>query len=228
MTTVGCEEARERLAAWLSGEIEPDERGALDMHLRSCAACAADADRARRALDVVASEEVPDPGPLYWSSFGVRLRARIAAARRRTLRRRLTAAIAAAAVVVAGLAVLQRRHEAPSAGAGPVAEKRPDVPDNVPAPLPAAKDAAGTATDRARRLPGQGSPARRALPVAEAEVRLREALDRAVAQGHDPGEIEALLEEIAPADPLDGADLAGHLSPEEGRRLADELLEPRG
>ena len=69
-----CARARERITTWLSGEIDPDERRVLEEHFSACAACAADAGRLRQALDLLATGDVPDPGPVYWSSFVVRKR----------------------------------------------------------------------------------------------------------------------------------------------------------
>ena len=193
-----CADARERGAPWLSGEIDPEDRRAFEEHLRACAVCASDTERARRALDLLAADDVPDPGPVYWSSFGGRLRERIATARRRTHRLGLTAAIAAATIVVAGLAVVQTRR-------GP-------VPGRV----------AGGSADGAAM-----TPAVRALSIEQAEARLREALQRAVAEGQDPHEIDTILDDIAPADALEGTGRVGDLSPEEDRRLLDGLLDPR-
>ena len=193
-----CAEVRERIAPWLSGEIDQDDRRLFEEHLGACAACASDAERARRALDLLATDDVPDPGPVYWSSFGGRLRERIAAARRRRRWLGLTAAIAAATIVVAGLALLQtRRGPAPGRAAGGGAD--------------------GAAT----------TPSVRALTVEQAEAHLREALQRGVAEGQDPREIDTILDDIAPADALEGTGRFGDLSPEEDRRLSDGLLDPR-
>jgi hypothetical protein len=216
---IACAEARERIAPWLYGEIGAGERRALEEHLRACAACASDAERTRRALDLLAADDVPDPGPLYWSSFGDRLRARIAVSRRRARLLRLTAGIAAAAIVVAALALLEmRRGEPPGRAAGGRAGGA------LPAPAPrTGPEAPPTGSSLA-----EVRPAPRALSVEEAETRLREALERAAAEGQDPGEIETILDEIAPADSLEGAGMAGDLSPKEDRRLSDDLLDPRG
>ncbi len=194
---MACVEARERIASWLCGEIGANDRRSLEEHLRGCAACASDADRTRRALDLVAADDVPDPGPLYWSSFGDRLRARIAATRRRLRLLRLTAGIAAAVVVVAGLVLIEARRGGP--------------PPRL----------AGGGTGGVHAAP-------RALSVEEAETRLREALARAAAEGQDAGEIETILDEIAPTDSLEGAGNAYGLSPAEDSRLSDDLLDPRG
>jgi hypothetical protein len=78
--------------------------------------------------------------------------------------------------------------------------------------------------------PGTGGapPAPRVLSVGEAEARLRRALERAVAEGQDTGAIETILDDIAPADSLEGTDRFGGLTPEDDRRLSNDLLDPRG
>jgi Putative zinc-finger len=179
-----CARARERIASWLSGEIGPEDRRVLEEHLSDCAACAADAGRLRQSLDLLEAGDVPDPGPVYWSSFGRRLRARIDAARRRVRLLRWTATIAAAAATVAGLSLLQTRHA-------------------IPPPL-------------------------RAPSIEEAEARLRDALRRAAAEGDEPIPIETILDDIAPFDSLEGIGLAGEPTPEDERRLSDDLLDSQG
>jgi anti-sigma factor RsiW len=179
-----CAGTRERITAWLSGELGPDDRRVLEDHLSACASCAADAGRLRQALDLLTAGDVPDPGPVYWSSFGRRLRVRIDAARRRVRLLRWTATIAAAAVIVAGLSLQRPRH--------------------------------GIA------------PSPRAPTIEEAEARLRDALRRAAAEGDEPIPIETILDEIAPADSLEGTGLAGDPTPEDERRLSDDLLDSQG
>ena len=112
MTTPGCRKARDWAAQMFAGEMEPEARRELDTHLRACPACAAEEENIRRELSLLKTEDPPDPGVPYWSSFSGRLRTRIAAyqRRRRTLR---LAVLAAAAVLVAALALLRPRHEVP-------------------------------------------------------------------------------------------------------------------
>ena len=191
---LACDAARDRIAPWIAGEIDQEARRDLEAHLGGCPGCSAEAARIRQALALLETDEAPDPGPLYWSSFGPRLRARIAASARRRLVLRLASA-AAAALAVAGLAVFQiRLPSAPPglAGGGRVA---------APPPPP------------------------RALPVAEAEARLGALLRQAVAEGQDFSDLDAILDEIAPLDPLDAADALGRFSAEEGRALSEELLD---
>jgi hypothetical protein len=186
---IGCAEARERVALCLSGEIDPDGRRALEELLRACAGCSADTERTRRAIDLFAADDVPDPGPDYWSSFGGRLRARIEAARRRARLKGLAAAIAAAAIIVTGLAV-RPAHRGDDPGTG----------GNLP------------------RVARNGTIGVRPPSVEATEVHLRETLEQAMADGRDLREIETILDEIAPADPLEGAEGLGDLPPEDDGR----------
>jgi predicted anti-sigma-YlaC factor YlaD len=104
-----CDAAQDRIAQWIAGELDPEPRRKLEAHLGVCTGCAAEARRLREALALLEQDEAPDPGPLYWSSFGSRLRARIAASARRRRLLRLAAVAAALAVAVAGLAIFQVR-----------------------------------------------------------------------------------------------------------------------
>ncbi len=217
MIMMTCAEARDRIEPWLSGEMDAGERSALEAHLHACAFCATVAARARRALDLLTDNEVPDPGPLYWASFGRRLAVRIEARARRFRRLRLAAAIAAAVAVVAGLA-LWRVHDAIEPA------RLADVNTNgtVPVPQPSPRATGGNQRDVAV------APGPRALTIEEAETRLREALRRAAAEGQSARELDAILEDIAPADSSEEADQVGNLSPEDERRLSEDLLDPRG
>ncbi len=102
-----CEDFQDDLAGLLAGEIDAAARRSLGEHLRACPACRDDAAGLKEVVALVGEDAVPEPGPAYWSTFGDRLRARIAAARARTGARTILAA-AAALVVLAGLALLAR------------------------------------------------------------------------------------------------------------------------
>jgi hypothetical protein len=194
---LACDGARDRMAPWIAGEMEPAACRELEAHLRACPGCSAEAEHIRRALALLETVEAPDPGPLYWSSFGPRLRARLAASARRRRALRLAAVAAAAALAVAGLAMLQFRH-----GTAPPVVAAGGRPETRPAP--------------------------QALPVEEAEARLSAVLRQAVAEGQDLTDLDAILDEIAPLDPLDAADALGRISPEEGRSLSEDLLDSKG
>jgi len=183
-----CDEA---MGLLVSGEIDEEARAGLEEHLRSCAACARDADRVREAFRVLTSDadDPPDPGPVYWNAFGRRLRNRIVLSKRRS-RLRTLLPLAAAAALVVGLAVVLYR---------------PEVREH-PSAL------AGRETAPARTI--------RAGPVeGEAEAVLR----RAASEEEGRREIEAILDEVAPGDPLELEDALGTLSPEDSERLTKEL-----
>jgi len=197
---LACAESRTRIAQWISGEMKPEDLGLFEAHLRACPACSAETESVRRTLAILETDDPPDPGVLYWSSFGGRLRTRIAAStkRRRALR---LATLAAAAALVAALALVGLRREIPSrqVAEGPVS---------------------GAAGARA--------PVGSDLSVTEAEARLDTLLRQAAAEGQDPRDLEAILDEVVPAHPLDGADALGPLSPEDGRSLSEDLLDTQG
>jgi len=215
MTARSCQKARDRLAQLVSGEMEPETRREIETHLHACPDCAAEAESVRRALSLLETEVPPDPGAPYWSSFGGRLRTRIAASerRRRTLRQ---AALAAAAVLVATVSLVYLRHGAPSRqiATGPAGESQPasPAPEHLTGSHPA---------------PPRPAPAH-APSVAEAEARLDALLRQAAAEGQDPRDLETILDEVAPAHPLDGADALSHLSPDDDRSLSQDLLDTQG
>ena len=73
MTARSCQKARDRLAQLVSGEMEPQARREIEAHLRACPDCAAEAESIRRALALLETEDPPDPGARYWSSYGSRV-----------------------------------------------------------------------------------------------------------------------------------------------------------
>ena len=98
---MACETGREKLDAYLDGELAPAEANALSVHMRSCASCATDAlGRVQMKRSVAAAGKRYEPS--------AELRARIAksvavAPRRRTGFKWQFAALAAAFAVVAAL-----------------------------------------------------------------------------------------------------------------------------
>jgi hypothetical protein len=61
----------------LLGEAGAAENDRIERHLQDCAGCLAEAERHSHLLGILSSTEVPDPGPVYWSSFLPRLKGRI-------------------------------------------------------------------------------------------------------------------------------------------------------
>lgn len=59
--TIDCQTAQELIPAWLLGVLEPDEQTPLHDHLRTCAACRAEADSLRLGADLLALT-TPDTG----------------------------------------------------------------------------------------------------------------------------------------------------------------------
>lgn len=119
---IDCKEALEGIAELLSGEMEPSRQQNLEGHLEACASCSEEMSRTRAALDLLAQEEVPDPGTAYWAAYGGRLRRRLAASGARSWWVR---AVAAAILLAAGLAAYAvRRTGFLAPGPDPRAEGR--------------------------------------------------------------------------------------------------------
>ena len=100
---IDCESARQAIANRLAGDIDDANLRELATHLETCSDCVDDARILDGAVGALKNDEVPDPGPVYWASFGRRLRDRIALSRGRFRRRSaaLLAAVAALATVLA-------------------------------------------------------------------------------------------------------------------------------
>ncbi len=105
---MNCPEARRAMAERLAGETDEIAIRELAVHVASCPACAREEGAVDEALAALSEDDVPDPGPVYWSSFGKRVRARIKDRARRS-RRRTALLSAAAAALVAVLALQTAR-----------------------------------------------------------------------------------------------------------------------
>jgi hypothetical protein len=111
MTADECRTWRERLGAYVLGQLSDSERTATEAHLEGCPACRAEAD-ALSPMAVLLERADPDqlsPSPAPPADLGDRIARRIAAERGATRRRRLrlgfglgaAAAAATAAVLLA-------------------------------------------------------------------------------------------------------------------------------
>lgn len=129
---------RERLSAWLDGELVPADRAQVDAHLAACEECSAfladlaAADRAAASLPA----EAPDG---YFDGFAARVRGRIEAEAKRARPRRLPtwAWAAAAALVLAVVTPLTLRQPRPGPTAAPVAAAPADsLAREAPEPEP--------------------------------------------------------------------------------------------
>jgi hypothetical protein len=137
---------RGRLSAYLDGELPPEERSAVEQHLRVCAPCAhrledlAALDDAARALTI-------DAPPGYFEDLPARVRARLDKPTRRAWRPpawgwAVAAALLLAIVTPATLLQRETRPQAPATGrAGPeptIPAQQAAVPrdDVAPTPVP--------------------------------------------------------------------------------------------
>jgi hypothetical protein len=176
---IACEEALEA-AVLDADEIDPVTRDRLEAHLLACAACAAEAGRMRRTLDLLRAGEAPDPGAEYWRTFDARLRGRILRARSVT-RWRGVASLAAAAIAIAGLWVWTAGHRG-APGPSPPGDAGPGSVGRVAEAGESGLDAGDGGLDAA-------------------ESRLEQAINRLALQEQGERSFEAVLDEVLPAAP---------------------------
>jgi anti-sigma factor RsiW len=172
-----CDEFRDAIAAAVAGEIGVDERAGLESHLDACPACRTDAARLEDAFAGLCDDDVPEPGPVYWASFGARLRERIESARGAT---RWRGRFLAAAVLVA------------AAGIGVLVTLRRPAGPGAPAPSAAGPEVAAA---------GRTESASEAEVTAAAETRLEQVLRDVRDTDAGAGDLDTILEEVAPGDP---------------------------
>jgi len=173
-----CERHLEDLALLAADEIDAERRAAVERHLAACPDCARERTTIERAFADLRAGEVPDPGPVYWSGFEARFRARLVTRKAAARRRVFYAAAAAALVAALGLGILLGRR--PGSGASAAA--------------------GGSVTAAAAGAPGSGTT-RDAAEGERAEARLEAAFHAISANPSGDAEFEAILDEIAPGDP---------------------------
>ena len=105
---IDCESARQAIAKRMAEAIDDASLRELAIHLKTCSDCADDAPVLDGAVGALKDDQVPDPGPFYWASFGRRLRGRISLSRGRS-RRRAAALLAMAAALATVLALQAMR-----------------------------------------------------------------------------------------------------------------------
>jgi anti-sigma factor RsiW len=68
-----CARSREELAAYLDGELAPNERSELEAHLAGCAACRAELEAERRLSGVLMALPALEPPPDFEARFWARI-----------------------------------------------------------------------------------------------------------------------------------------------------------
>jgi len=118
--TMACEQRPAQLAAYIDGELEPEEASAVDEHVRGCPACAAEIAalvRMRRGLLAARGRYVPDP------ALRARVRRSIGAVeRRRRSSFWLIPAVVGFAAIVILMAMVWPERSLRSEGFGEVAD----------------------------------------------------------------------------------------------------------
>ena len=109
-------------------------RGEQPAHLGSCPACRASVDELRQVLALAATDEVPEPSPLFWNYLSERVRNAVAAEAVPQSTRspfsfaRLASLGTAVAIIIIGVAVTMRTAQ-PVSTVAPVPVGVPDVAD---------------------------------------------------------------------------------------------------
>ena len=152
---IDCESARQAIANRLAGAVDDASLRELAIHLKTCPECADDARVLDGAVGALKDEQVPDPGPVYWASFGSRLRDRISLSRGRSRRR--TAALLTMAAALATVLAMQAMR------AGRSTHPDPGSPDMF-----ATVQTASDEMDRLRQILERASKAKRGRSVLRA------------------------------------------------------------
>lgn len=154
---------RERLSAWLDGELLPADRAQVDAHLAACAECSAFlADLA--AADRAAAERPAEAPDGYFEGFAARVRGRIEAEAAEARPRRLPAWAwaAAAALVLAVVTPLTLRQPRP----GPAALPATTAPEGSLARESVVPTPAARAVEPERKATLAGPAPAQTLPAA--------------------------------------------------------------
>jgi hypothetical protein len=106
--------AEERLVAYALDDAAPDDRAAIEEHLRQCAECSDARDEVGRVLDAAASIEVPARGPDYGAQVWGRLEPRLPARRQRRFEIPRWFAAAAVLLIATSAFVIGRWSRGPS------------------------------------------------------------------------------------------------------------------
>jgi hypothetical protein len=149
---------RERLSAYLDGELAPTERAAVTAHLTECAECAARLAELA-SVDEAASALAAEAPPGYFETLPARVRARLDARRPQRRERRLPAwgwAVAAALLlaVVTPFTLRQKPEPVPPPAQSPVA-----APSAAAAPAEAPAEREAPAQQEAKRELPRAAPA---------------------------------------------------------------------
>ncbi len=127
MTTEGCREWRERLGAYVLGQLSEDEQAATSAHIDGCAACRAEAESLAPLAELMSKADparltaAPAPPP----ELGDRIAARIGreGRQRRQARRRRRLALGIPVAAAAATAAIALAIVLPGSGGGSDAQR---------------------------------------------------------------------------------------------------------
>lgn len=70
---MNCQEAKIYLDEYMSGRLSDADKVRLDIHLKKCANCRKDFELEKVWLEIMQSDDVPDPGEKYWDMLESRI-----------------------------------------------------------------------------------------------------------------------------------------------------------
>lgn len=204
-----CDWMCERLAAYLEGDLAPEEREAADAHLASCASCAAVLAELRAIASQAAQLPPLAPTRDLWTGIESRISTRVtplgAPSARRVARRQWPLAIAAAALIAlsAGTTyLLTVRQAAIPGGTGTVASVSPAPHRDSAAPPAPVGIAPVPVTPRGVALASHTNVNKNlsATRVYDREISLLDSLVRTRREELDPKTVQVIERNLAIID----------------------------
>jgi len=201
---------RERLSAYLDGELDPADRAAIEAHLTGCAECRGVLAELA-AVDVAARALPAEAPPGYFESLPARVRGRIEAAGARwpAARWRLPAWTwaAAAALILAVITPITLWHPRARVASSPAAGPPREAVETYAAPPPTPQRPAAVPAAPEAPAPGRaGGMASRETPAKERKAELEEAR-RSIPVASAP------LEPVSPPETAAPPESVGVLAP---------------
>ncbi len=227
---MACKDIREQLSAYLEGTVSPEDRAAIEDHLKSCSLCSEALSDLSKTLECVKNLEEVAPPP--WLTQKVMARIRAEARPGKSLFRRLFYPLhvklpieAVATVLVVGLALYVYRDIAPEVKLAqvPVEKSAPEVLPEERKPMTApSPEGASKGGDRGlveKKVPAPGKPAEKPASSREPEA-VRDRLEATSRAPEAMKQAEPAQEAAtpAPARKTEPAPAAGMVAKDEARQ----------